>query len=113
MLFIIFLVTESVCMADRAGTTAPPTTAASTTTTAPPAPTPPGTPERGDYSVKNSNGTVCLLAQMGLQFNVSYVSKSQNKVMWGFMASKISVEFVINTNSLNKVFLYFARLSKI
>ncbi|XP_018539319.1 lysosome-associated membrane glycoprotein 1a [Lates calcarifer] len=73
--------TESVCMADRAGTTAPPTTAASTTTTAPPAPTPPGTPERGDYSVKNSNGTVCLLAQMGLQFNVSYVSKSQNKTV--------------------------------
>lgn len=77
--FIIALVTESVCLADQAGTTAPPTTAA-TTTTAAPAPTPPGTPERGTYSVKNSNSTVCLLAQMGLQLNVSFFSPSQNKV---------------------------------
>lgn len=72
--------TESVCMADQASTTAPPTTA-STTTTAAPAPTPPGTPERGTYSVKNGNGTVCLLAQMGLQLNVSYFSVSQNKTV--------------------------------
>lgn len=71
---------ESVCMADQASTTAPPTTA-STTTTAAPAPTPPGTPERGTYSVKNGNGTVCLLAQMGLQLNVSYFSVSQNKTV--------------------------------
>lgn len=66
-------------MADQPTTTAPPTTASSTTTAAP-APTPPGTPERGTYSVKNSTGTVCLLAQMGLQLNVSYFSRSQNKV---------------------------------
>ncbi|XP_044045620.1 lysosome-associated membrane glycoprotein 1a [Siniperca chuatsi] len=72
--------TESVCMADQASTTAPSTTA-STTTTAAPAPTPPGTPEQGTYSVKNRNGTVCLLAQMGLQFNVSYFSLSQNKTV--------------------------------
>lgn len=70
---------ESVCAADQTTTPATPTTAA-TTTTAAPAPTPPGTPVRGTYSVKNSNGTECLLAQMGLQLNVSYVSQSQNKV---------------------------------
>lgn len=77
--------TESVCMADQASTTTPPTTASAATTTAPapppPAPTPPGTPERGTYSVNNSNGTVCLLAQMGLQLNVSYFSVSQNKTV--------------------------------
>ncbi|KAF0042932.1 hypothetical protein F2P81_004269 [Scophthalmus maximus] len=64
---------ESVCTADTASTTAPSTTAA-------PVPTPPGTPEQGTYSVDN-NGSVCLLAQMGLQFNISYVSKSQNKTV--------------------------------
>jgi len=68
-----------VCTADQTSTTAPPTTAG-TTTTAAPAPTPPGTPERGTYSVNNLNGTVCLLAQMALQLNVSYFSPSQNKV---------------------------------
>ncbi|XP_037545899.1 lysosome-associated membrane glycoprotein 1a [Nematolebias whitei] len=71
---------ESVCAADQTTTPATPTTAA-TTTTAAPAPTPPGTPVRGTYSVKNSNGTECLLAQMGLQLNVSYVSQSQNKTV--------------------------------
>ncbi|XP_075933749.1 lysosome-associated membrane glycoprotein 1a isoform X1 [Anarhichas minor] len=72
--------TESVCAADQTTTTAPPTTAG-TTTTAAPAPTPPGTPERGTYSVNNRSGTVCLLAQMGLQLNVSYFSLSQNKTI--------------------------------
>lgn len=76
---ILSLVTESVCMADQASTT-PPSTSASTTTTIAPAPTPPGTPERGSYSVNSTNGTTCLLAQMGLQLNVSYFSRSQNKV---------------------------------
>uniref|UniRef100_A0A3B5QXX1 Lysosome-associated membrane glycoprotein 1 n=1 Tax=Xiphophorus maculatus TaxID=8083 RepID=A0A3B5QXX1_XIPMA len=68
---------ESVCTADQTTTTAPPTT----TTTAAPAPTPPGTPETGVFSVTNSSGTVCLLAKMGLQLNVSYVSQSQNKTV--------------------------------
>ncbi|XP_008273729.1 lysosome-associated membrane glycoprotein 1 [Stegastes partitus] len=72
--------TESICVADETSTAAPPTTA-STTTTAAPAPTPPGTPERGTYSLKNTNGTICLLAQMGLQLNVSYLSQSQNKTV--------------------------------
>ncbi|XP_017297427.1 lysosome-associated membrane glycoprotein 1a [Kryptolebias marmoratus] len=71
---------ESVCTADQSTTPATPTTAG-TTTTAAPAPTPPGAPERGTYSVKDSNGTECLLAQMGLQLNVSYVSQSQNKTV--------------------------------
>uniref|UniRef100_A0A8C6PDV0 Lysosome-associated membrane glycoprotein 1 n=1 Tax=Nothobranchius furzeri TaxID=105023 RepID=A0A8C6PDV0_NOTFU len=72
---------ESVCTADQTPT-APPTTttAATTTTTAPPRP-PPGTPERGTYSVRNINGTECLLAQMGLQLNVSYFSQSENKTV--------------------------------
>ncbi|KAF1392726.1 hypothetical protein PFLUV_G00031050 [Perca fluviatilis] len=77
--------TESVCMADQGSTTAPPTTAppttARTTTTAAPAPSPPGPPERGTYSVFKNNGTVCLLAEMGLQLNVSYFSISQNKTI--------------------------------
>uniref|UniRef100_UPI0037E720D5 lysosome-associated membrane glycoprotein 1a n=1 Tax=Semicossyphus pulcher TaxID=241346 RepID=UPI0037E720D5 len=72
--------TESVCTADKGSPTAPPTTASTTTTPAPP-PTPPGTPERGTYSVNNSNGTVCLLARMGLQLNFSYFSLSQNKTV--------------------------------
>ena len=75
-------VTESVCRADQATTTAP-TTTASTTTTVAPSPTPPGTPERGAYFVYR-NGTECLLAQMGLQLNVSYFSRSQNKVKESF-----------------------------
>lgn len=74
---------ESVCVADRSTTAAPPTPAGTTvpTTTGAPAPTPPGTPETGTFSVKNVSGTVCLLAKMGLQLNVSYVSQSQNKTV--------------------------------
>lgn len=72
-------------MADHATTTTPATSASTTTTTAP-APTPPGTPERGTYSVNNTNGTFCFLAQMGLQLNVSYFSRSQNKVKGGYIS---------------------------
>lgn len=71
--------TESVCAADQTSTTAPPSTTTATTA-APPQPTPPGTPERGNYTVDN-NGSLCLLAQMGLQLNVSYFSQSQNKTI--------------------------------
>ncbi|KAG8001323.1 Lysosome-associated membrane glycoprotein 1, partial [Nibea albiflora] len=74
---------ESICTADQAGTTAPPTTA-STATTVTPAPTPPGTPKQGTYFV-NQNGTACLLAHMGLQLNVSYFSRSQNKTVQELM----------------------------
>ncbi|KAE8297437.1 Lysosome-associated membrane glycoprotein 2 [Larimichthys crocea] len=75
---------ESTCMADKVSTTAPPTTA-STATTVTPAPTPPGTPKQGTYFVKNQNDTACLLAHMGLQLNVSYFSRSQNKTVQELM----------------------------
>uniref|UniRef100_A0A3Q3WYD7 Lysosome-associated membrane glycoprotein 1 n=1 Tax=Mola mola TaxID=94237 RepID=A0A3Q3WYD7_MOLML len=54
---------ESVCVADQASTTVPPTTASTTTITT------------------NSSGTVCLLAKVGLQLNVSYFSQSQGKII--------------------------------
>ncbi|XP_076016669.1 lysosome-associated membrane glycoprotein 1b [Genypterus blacodes] len=50
-----------------------------------PLPSDPGRPERGTYSIKTSNGTVCLLAQMGLQLNISYSSVSQNKTVHDVM----------------------------
>lgn len=56
-------------------TVAPPTTAQ--TTAAPHQE--PGRPERGTYMVRGSNGTACLLASMGLQLDVTYISV-QNKV---------------------------------
>ncbi|XP_061671047.1 lysosome-associated membrane glycoprotein 1a [Syngnathoides biaculeatus] len=71
---------ETICAPDQVSTTTP-TTTTSTPVTHSPTPTPPGTPERGAYSIRNSNGTVCLLAQMGLQLNFSYVSQSQNKTI--------------------------------
>lgn len=41
----------------------------------------PRRPERGAYNVTTSNNTVCLLASMGLQLNISYNSTSQNKTL--------------------------------
>ncbi|KAM9851333.1 lysosome-associated membrane glycoprotein 1b [Aulostomus maculatus] len=41
----------------------------------------PGRPERGHYQVTSSNGSVCLLAYMGLQLNVSFSSSSLNKMV--------------------------------
>ncbi|KAJ8350846.1 hypothetical protein SKAU_G00259760 [Synaphobranchus kaupii] len=74
---------ETICTADqRATTQVLPTTSApktSSVTTAP-APTPPGTPEQGHYNVTNDNGTACLLAQMGLQLNLTYTSSSNTTV---------------------------------
>ncbi|XP_044072389.1 lysosome-associated membrane glycoprotein 1b [Siniperca chuatsi] len=58
-------------------TVAPPTT--TQTTSAPHKDL--GRPERGNYLVKNSNGTACLLASMGLQFNITFTSVSQNKTV--------------------------------
>lgn len=40
----------------------------------------PGNPERGDYNVTNGNGTVCLMARMGLQLNVTFTNM-ENKVL--------------------------------
>ncbi|XP_070770882.1 lysosome-associated membrane glycoprotein 1b [Enoplosus armatus] len=58
-------------------TVAPPTTAQ--TTAAPHKDL--GRPERGNYRVTSSNGTVCLLASMGLQFNITFNSVSLNKTV--------------------------------
>lgn len=41
----------------------------------------PGKPERGNYTVTTSNGTLCLMARMGLQINVSFSSSSLNKTV--------------------------------
>ncbi|XP_054888322.1 lysosome-associated membrane glycoprotein 1b [Poeciliopsis prolifica] len=41
----------------------------------------PGRPDRGKYNVTNSNNTVCLLAYLGLQLNITYNSTSQNKAV--------------------------------
>uniref|UniRef100_H3C2B1 Lysosome-associated membrane glycoprotein 1 n=1 Tax=Tetraodon nigroviridis TaxID=99883 RepID=H3C2B1_TETNG len=62
-------------------TVAPPVTAQ--TTAAPPKE--PGRPEKGTYQVTSSNGTVCLLASMGIQLNVTYNSTSQNKTLQEIM----------------------------
>ncbi|XP_060754653.1 lysosome-associated membrane glycoprotein 1a [Neoarius graeffei] len=67
---------ETVCSADLPIPTTTPITP--TTTIAPTTPVTPSNPEPGNYSV-STNGTVCLRARMGLQLNVTYVSKSQNK----------------------------------
>ncbi|XP_045555522.1 lysosome-associated membrane glycoprotein 1 [Salmo salar] len=72
---------ESVCTADQSFTTAPPPPPSTTTAAPAPVPTPPGTPSQGSYSVSNSNGTVCLLARMALQLNISHFSASQNKTI--------------------------------
>lgn len=40
----------------------------------------PGRPEKGSYHVNGNNGTICLLASMGLQLNITFNSVSQNKV---------------------------------
>lgn len=53
-------------------------------TVAPPTAPPhkdPGRPERGNYRVTSSNGTVCLLASMGLQLNLTFSSPSLNKTV--------------------------------
>lgn len=66
---------ESVCLADQTPTPAPPRP----TTVPVPVPTPAGPPERGTYNVTQNN-TVCLLAQMGLQLNVTYTDQSNKTV---------------------------------
>lgn len=103
---LYLFVTESVCQADQAITTAPPTSPSITTTA--PTPTPaPGIPKLGRYNV-TSGGAVCLLAQMGLQLNVSYFSRSQNKVKDSFRSKDNSMFLTLisspfcTTNQNNK-----------
>ncbi|CAB1346478.1 unnamed protein product [Coregonus sp. 'balchen'] len=62
-----------------AATDVPPTAAAPQTTALPPAP--PARPERGNYTVTNGNGTVCLMARMGLQLNIRFSSASLNNTV--------------------------------
>ena len=50
------------------------TTAIPPTSAAPATPASPGNPERGNYNVTNGNGTACLMARMGLQLNVTFLS---------------------------------------
>lgn len=54
-----------------------------------PPPSPLSNPERGDYNVTN-NGTACLMARMGLQLNMTYLSRSQGKVLSLFPTLKTS-----------------------
>ncbi|XP_076120035.1 lysosome-associated membrane glycoprotein 1b [Alosa pseudoharengus] len=60
------------------------TTAAPQSSTAPATPAAPGHPERGNYNVTNSTGTVCLMARMGLQLNVTFLN-SENKTVQELM----------------------------
>ncbi|XP_077584634.1 lysosome-associated membrane glycoprotein 1-like isoform X1 [Stigmatopora nigra] len=55
----------------------------SLTTVAPPTPEPhkdPGKPERGQYQLTGTNGSVCLMAHMGLQLNITFTSSSNKTV---------------------------------
>ncbi|KAM4730568.1 lysosome-associated membrane glycoprotein 1b [Anableps anableps] len=51
----------------------------------------PGRPEKGTYNVTNGNNTICLLAYMGLQLNITYNSTSQNKTVQEVVNIKPSV----------------------
>ncbi|TRY59316.1 hypothetical protein DNTS_033552 [Danionella cerebrum] len=66
---------------DQTMTAADPTSAAPKSGSPPSSPVTPGPPERGSYNVTNANDSVCLLAQMGLQLNISYFSNSSGKVV--------------------------------
>nr|XP_061799501.1 lysosome-associated membrane glycoprotein 1-like [Nerophis lumbriciformis] len=55
----------------------------SLTTVAPPTTEPhknPGKPERGQYQLTGTNGSVCLMACMGLQLNISFTASSNKTV---------------------------------
>ncbi|KAM6934159.1 lysosome-associated membrane glycoprotein 1b [Xenentodon cancila] len=41
----------------------------------------PERPDRGTYRLNGTNGTACLLANMGLQLNISFISVSQEKTV--------------------------------
>ncbi len=62
----------------------PPTVVAVETSSPPASPTSPATPgppERGSYNTTNATDAVCLLARMGLQLNISFISSSHGKVL--------------------------------
>ncbi|XP_056145358.1 lysosome-associated membrane glycoprotein 1b [Lampris incognitus] len=74
---LLLVVLSAVTLHQSVAADAPPTGAPSTS--APPHKAP-GRPERGNYTV-NNNGTICLMARMGLQLNISFNSASQNKTV--------------------------------
>nr|XP_060625632.1 lysosome-associated membrane glycoprotein 1 [Anolis sagrei ordinatus] len=69
---------DSVCAEDKTSTVAPPITTHIPTTTSPAPPTssPTQPPEVGQYNVSGPHG-ICLLANMGLQVNVTYSTKNK------------------------------------
>ncbi|KAG1970321.1 lysosome-associated membrane glycoprotein [Pimephales promelas] len=58
-----------------------PTVVAPETSSPPASPATPGPPERGSYNITNVNDTVCLLAWMGLQLNISFISTSHGTIV--------------------------------
>uniref|UniRef100_UPI00398E6B05 lysosome-associated membrane glycoprotein 2 isoform X2 n=1 Tax=Pristiophorus japonicus TaxID=55135 RepID=UPI00398E6B05 len=69
---------ESFCKADIPTTAAPITT--QTTSTTAPTKSPPEQPAVGNYTVKKGNDS-CLLANMGLQLNLTYTDDNQTHVI--------------------------------
>ncbi|XP_016119869.1 lysosome-associated membrane glycoprotein 1-like, partial [Sinocyclocheilus grahami] len=59
----------------------PPTVVAPETSSPPASPATPGPPERGSYNVTNATDAGCLLARMGLQLNISFISSSHGKTV--------------------------------
>ncbi|XP_078067513.1 lysosome-associated membrane glycoprotein 2 isoform X3 [Mustelus asterias] len=70
---------ESFCKADMPTTVAPITTITTPTVTPIPTKPPPELPEVGNYTVKNGSDP-CLLANMGLQLNITYTENKTHLV---------------------------------
>lgn len=70
---------ESICKADMSTTMSPLTTWTASTMT-PTKPPPPPIPSVGNYTLKNGSET-CLLANMGLQLNLTYVEDNQTRLI--------------------------------
>ncbi|XP_061649202.1 lysosome-associated membrane glycoprotein 1b [Phyllopteryx taeniolatus] len=70
--FTLYLILAAVAVHQSLATMSPPTTAPHKD---------PGRPERGRYQVTGTNGSVCLLAHMGLQLNITFSSASVNKTV--------------------------------
>ncbi|XP_028847673.1 lysosome-associated membrane glycoprotein 1b [Denticeps clupeoides] len=73
-LVLLLALHRSFAVATRQATTALPQTSDPVTPATPPH------PERGIYNVTGDNGTVCLMAQMGLQMNVTFKNTQQKTV---------------------------------
>ncbi|XP_077436416.1 lysosome-associated membrane glycoprotein 1b [Vanacampus margaritifer] len=71
--FTLHLILAAVAMKQSLATVTPPSTEAPHKE--------PSKPETGHYQVTGTNGTVCLLAYMGLQLNISFSSTSLNQTV--------------------------------